>query len=381
MRFLPEGWGRTVLMLGAAAVLGGGLLVVSGVVPIKASAGHWPTTRWLLSFTRARSVWTHSRGIEVPELEDLRLIARGASHFETACRVCHGAPGHDRAVTMSGLTPEPPHLETLVPDRGPRELFHVVKHGIKMTAMPAWPALEREDEVWAMVAFLRQLPAMDSMTYHRLSRGDAEEEGPARESPPDAATDAPPDGFAAAIPAVVESRCVRCHGRDGRGRDGAFPRLAGQKRPYLEMALEAYALRLRYSGIMQAVVADADADELAAAARYYSGLPPAAARPDEPHPAPAGVVERGELIAHEGIPEEKVPTCVSCHGPDSEREPNERYPHLAGQHPEYLAQQLELFREGRRGATLYAHVMELSAEGLTAEDVRAVSAYYASLEP
>lgn len=371
MRLLPEGWLRAVLVLGTAALVLGGLVVVSGVIPVKASAGHWPVTRWFLGFTRARSVWTHSLGVDgVPDLEDHARIVRGAGHFETACRVCHGAPGLDRGVTMTELTPHPPHLESLVPDRSPEELFYVVKHGIKMTAMPAWPAREREDEIWDVVAFLRELPEMDSAAYRRLAFG--ETDTPDEATPGDASGSPPP---------FVEARCVRCHGRDGRGRDGAFPRLAGQKPAYLELSLDGYAARVRFSGIMQAIVADTEPDQLAEAARWYAGLPPAPARPDEAEPAPPDVIERGERLAHAGIPEEKVPTCVSCHGPGGAERRNETYPYLAGQPAPYLARQLELFREGRRGESTYAHVMELSADGLTPEDADAVAAYYASLEP
>ena len=39
------------------------------------------------------------------------------------------------------------------------ELFEIVDHGVKYSAMPSWPTQARDDEVWSMVAFLRQLPA------------------------------------------------------------------------------------------------------------------------------------------------------------------------------------------------------------------------------
>ena len=50
----------------------------------------------------------------------------------------------------------------------PEELLYLVKHGIKFTGMPAWTALQRDDEVWAVVAFLRALPGMDADDYARL---------------------------------------------------------------------------------------------------------------------------------------------------------------------------------------------------------------------
>lgn len=372
MRVLPEGWVRTVLVLGAGALLLGSLVVVSGVISVKASAGHWPATRWFLSFTRERSVATHSADIDVPELDDLGRVTRGAAHFESACRVCHGAPGRDRSATMAELTPEPPRLETIVPERDGEDLFYVVKHGVKMTGMPAWPTQERDDEIWSMVAFLRVLPGMDSASYARLA-GVTEVEAGTPESG---------EGVgAASAPPIVEARCARCHRRDGSGREGAFPRLAGQKPAYLEMTLEAYALGRRPGGIMRVAVSDASVGELMAAGRYYAALSTPIAETHRLGPASPGSVARGERIARSGIPDAKVPACIACHGPDplAEGERNERYPLLAGQHFDYLVNQLELFREGRRGESLYMHVMELSADGLTPEDARAVAAYYSSI--
>jgi cytochrome c553 len=54
------------------------------------------------------------------------------------------------------------------------------------------------------------------------------------------------------------------------------------------------------------------------------------------------------------------------------------YPQLAGQYAEYLALQLRLFKDDRRGGTPYAHIMRMVAARLTLEQIAAVAAYYAS---
>jgi cytochrome c553 len=53
---------------------------------------------------------------------------------------------------------------------------------------------------------------------------------------------------------------------------------------------------------------------------------------------------------------------------------------LAGQYAEYLVQQLSLFKARQRGGTEYHHIMYKVAGQLTDEQIRAVSAYFASLE-
>src|SRR5687768_14177042 len=148
---------------------------------------------------------------------------------------------------MAAMTPTPPELRQRLSRWDSEELFSIVKHGLKFTGMPAWPAQQRDDEVWAMVAFLQQFPALDAAEYLRLTGGEAP--GPA-----EAALMGAFEGSEAAR-ATLRDSCARCHGADGLGRDAAFPSLAGQPSAYLREALRAYARGERHSGIMQPVAA------------------------------------------------------------------------------------------------------------------------------
>jgi cytochrome c553 len=175
------------------------------------------------------------------------------------------------------------------------------------------------------------------------------------------------------VPQGITENCARCHGLNGLGRgQSAFPKIAGQKPDYLELSMQAYARGERLSGIMQPVAAGFSQAELQELARYYASLP-------EPTPhATTASQERGQQIALHGIPSQRVPACVACHGPSAAPR-NPVYPKLAGQYADYLELQLLLFKEERRGGTAYAHLMRRVAAGLTAEQMREVTLYYASL--
>ena len=67
------------------------------------------------------------------------------------------------------MLPEPPYLGGVVESWKPEQLFWIVKHGLKYTGMPSWPALSRDDEVWSVVAFLQRLPGMKPETYRGLA--------------------------------------------------------------------------------------------------------------------------------------------------------------------------------------------------------------------
>ena len=80
----------------AVLAVGGFVVAASGIVPLKASAGHWPITAWFLHFAMRRSVATHTLGLEVP----------GARRTEAGAARCR--PLRDRLSSLprqSGTTP------------------------------------------------------------------------------------------------------------------------------------------------------------------------------------------------------------------------------------------------------------------------------------
>ena len=359
----------TIAALLALLATGGLLVAVSGIIPLKASSGHWSITAWFLHFVMRRSVATHTLGLEVPSLDAPWLVLKGAGHYETGCRPCHGSPDLPPPRITQHMTPPPPYLPPRLSAWKPDELFYIIKHGVKFTGMPAWPAPQRDDEVWAMVAFLGVFPDLDAEAYWRLVQGET----------PTSETVTPLAGLlgAATVPRAVTANCGRCHGVDGRGRGmGAFPKLAGQRSTYLLAALQAFARGARHSGIMEPIAASLSLEEMHELAHYYGTLQEAAPAP--PRPAAALAIERGQAIASRGIPSQRVPSCVACHGPGTNRR-NSLYPELAGQYADYLVLQLLLFKEAARGGTAYAHLMRPVATRLTPEQMRDVALYYESL--
>jgi cytochrome c553 len=347
------------------AGFGGFLFVASGIMPIKASSGHWAITAWFLNFAMRRSVVTHSLGTKPPQLDDPGLVVKGATHYELGCRPCHGGPHLPQPVIAAQMTPHPPHLPPEIPKWEAAELFYIVKHGVKFTGMPAWPAQQRDDEVWAVVAFLLKLPKLSADEYHKLAR-----------SIKATATTIEDLSDPKKAPRVVSDNCARCHFENGDRELSVFPILAGQRPAYLFASLLAFARGQRHSGIMEPLAASLSATDMREIAQYYSSLPrPAPARSGEEI---TSAIERGREIAMRGIPNRRVPACSACHGPNPTRR-NPIYPELAGQHSEYLALQLNLFATQSRGGTPYAHIMRRVAGRLTPDQMRDVTSYYASL--
>lgn len=154
------------LTLGLAGLLG---FAYSGVYPIGADVPHWKPVEAAITVFRDRAIRSHAKGVTVPKnLEDPELIAMGAEHYNAMCVGCHLSPVQTDSEIRPGLYPQPPALSAN-PIRDPAEAFWVIKHGIKLTAMPAWGPTHDDEEIWAMVAFLRKLPTLDAAAYRSLT--------------------------------------------------------------------------------------------------------------------------------------------------------------------------------------------------------------------
>jgi mono/diheme cytochrome c family protein len=150
----------------ALAILGAS--VYFGAFNVAADVPHSGLTSRALALVRDRSIAAGAADLTVPNLADRDLIALGAEHYSEMCTGCHLAPGITTSELRQGLYPAPPDFSAGISLR-PAEAFWVIKHGIKMSAMPAWGGTHDDRTIWAMVAFLQQLPTLDAKAYTALT--------------------------------------------------------------------------------------------------------------------------------------------------------------------------------------------------------------------
>jgi cytochrome c553 len=358
------GFAAVVLAVALALVLvAGGAVAVLGLFDVSARQNHSAPVAWFLHYVMRRSVAAHAAELTPPDLDSSALILRGARHFATGCAPCHGAPGQLASPIARQMTPTPPPLYSAARQFTPDELFWIIQNGVKMTAMPGWPASDRADEVWAMVAFVEQLPRLNTEAYRRLA-GDTAGEGFLGPSP----------GGGSGPGGVDPAPCARCHGPGGEGREGAFPQIAGLPALYIAASLRAFRDGDRHSGFMQPIAAAMDDAAIEAAARYYSQLPrKSVAGP----PANQETLARGAAVFDGKASNQQAPACTGCHAGGG----TAAIPDLRGQPADYLLTQLQLLAGGERGGPEPGRETMARAHGLAADDMRAVAAYLASLAP
>ena len=141
--------------------------VFSGAYNMGADQPHSAAVLRALEALREHSIKAHSANIVPPKLHDPALITEGAEHYSAMCTGCHLAPGVDVSELRPGLYPQPPILARRhSPD--PVRDFWIIKHGIKMSGMPAWGATHDDEAIWGMVALLRELPSLSPEAYQHL---------------------------------------------------------------------------------------------------------------------------------------------------------------------------------------------------------------------
>ncbi|QSA96344.1 cytochrome c [Methylococcus sp. EFPC2] len=157
--------------------------------------------------------------------------------------------------------------------------------------------------------------------------------------------------------------CAGCH--SVAGYDNSYPsvypvpKLGGQHDAFIIAALKSYLSGERKHGSMEgnaAGLSDRDLEDIGAYLTRFRSI------------TESNVVT-GNAAAGKG----KTAICASCHGEDGNSE-NNAFPRLAGQYEGYLIKVLQDYKRGKRTNPMMAGF----AAGLSEEDIKDISAYYAS---
>ncbi|CAM3141287.1 cytochrome c, class I [Ectopseudomonas mendocina] len=167
--------------------------------------------------------------------------------------------------------------------------------------------------------------------------------------------------------------CGACHGADGNSPAPNFPKLAGQGERYLLKQLHDIKSGNRQVVEMTGMLDNLSDQDMADIAAYFSSQKMSVGAADPK------LVARGEALFRGGKLEEGMPACTGCHSPDGAGLAAAGFPHLGGQHAQYVAKQLTDFREGNRTNDGDAMIMRAIAAKLSNKDIEAVSSFIQGL--
>ena len=93
-----------------------------------------------------------------PVANDPRALTTGRAAYTGSCAVCHGAKGDGRGVFGRNTYPDATDFTSdAAKSKSDAQLFWIAKNGLGFTAMPAFGAQYKDAEIWAMVAYIREL--------------------------------------------------------------------------------------------------------------------------------------------------------------------------------------------------------------------------------
>lgn len=167
-------------IVGLIALAGAGALayVYSGTLNVAATEEHASLTRWAFDTTFHNSVERRANRVAAPQRMTPQMVEDGAREYKAMCQHCHAGAGAERAGWAKGMRPLPPHLKEAAADWTIQEVFWIVKHGVRMTGMPAFGPTHDDETLWSLAAFVKELPAMTPDRYAELGgdgkHGDSE---------------------------------------------------------------------------------------------------------------------------------------------------------------------------------------------------------------
>jgi len=136
------------------------LLLQSGYIPANADAEPGGLEIWAANTSLGATLRREAPSDPNPvSLTDDHLLA-GIKLYAQHCAFCHGTAAGDPSATplAKGEYPRPPQLATDGVEDDPEGVsFWKIKHGIRLTGMPAWSSALTDQQIWSLSLFLKHM--------------------------------------------------------------------------------------------------------------------------------------------------------------------------------------------------------------------------------
>jgi len=139
------------------------LLVIGGLAAFQFNLSALPepgrTETFLARKSRHFLIQRASGRIDPPALMDTQAsLTKGDDLFGTDCSECHGDSGRKPTDAGRWMYPRASDLGSPEVQRySDRELFWIIKNGIRLSGMPAFGKVESDEHIWNLVHHVRTL--------------------------------------------------------------------------------------------------------------------------------------------------------------------------------------------------------------------------------
>lgn len=163
------------LLAGAAAVLLAEAALVLAVVglggaPVDADRPPSGLERWLLGTALRTSVARRTKSDAEPPPPSADDLAAGAEIYAETCARCHGGTSGGASALGASFHPPAPVLREKPSVFAERELFWIIKHGVRNTGMPAWGSLLSDEDIRRVAAVVKRFSGPPASPSSRRPR-------------------------------------------------------------------------------------------------------------------------------------------------------------------------------------------------------------------
>jgi thiosulfate dehydrogenase len=141
--------------------------VKAGIVPANADSKPATLESWVANTAMHAAIERDTKALSNPIQPSDENLITGVHLYADNCAICHGASDAKPSNLAQGFYIEAPQLaKDGVEDDPEAASFWTVKHGIRFTAMPSFTTTLKDEEIWKIAMFLKQMdklpPAVDA---------------------------------------------------------------------------------------------------------------------------------------------------------------------------------------------------------------------------
>ena len=157
-------------LLGAISAYGLAAVVLTstaglGIVPVQADVAPSRLEAAVMGTALHAVVARRALSTANPVLPSEPNLIEGARLYAQMCSRCHGLSKESDNSYGQSFYPPAPHLPLRRTSYSEPEVFWIVKHGIRNTAMPAWGNLLSDEDIWRVVTLIDKFGFLpDSVT-------------------------------------------------------------------------------------------------------------------------------------------------------------------------------------------------------------------------
>jgi mono/diheme cytochrome c family protein len=157
---MVRGFITGVIISFLVALIGAYVLLQSGLIPANADAEPGGIELWAAGTSLNATLRNQAPKQANPVALSNANLIEGIALYGQHCAICHGtAAGASSASPVAkGLYPAPPQLaEEGVEDDPEGISYWKIKHGIRLTGMPAWGPALSDQQIWTLALFLKHM--------------------------------------------------------------------------------------------------------------------------------------------------------------------------------------------------------------------------------